>query len=672
MLGDLSSSRQLQHRGHSDHYADDEEQQRRAAESTGKHKSRSVISLLRRSLLLSRSSRLLLAAVVVACCLLLYLYDSMLAQLLAAVIPSLPSLSSLRGGAADAEQEAAFAINSLSFASASDLPPVQLDPAVPLCTQAALSSDPLSIDRLVYGSSPDSPPVPYIVSAFRAGRVDWHKLLPHITPSGSNELDYQRLVQSERRTTRLLVYEHNRHDRWQWGGTHGPLADYALCSSLGDKCGVHARTDCLHNSLCGWCTTSQQCVDRFGRPNDYDVLKQPPCPAGQLETGQQVQPDAQCDGDIVHVGPQRVQPFASVEAAEASGARCDHRINDRVVLLELNGNAEAMYFHFMTEHFMPLFNNRFAVDGIRDRYTHFIPVSGRIEQYLQLYGVMTAFCPRYAPQFTVSNICFCRQKTQLGATVQRDAIPESARLPAASSVQDLIVKSLGLESVQPVPGRPSLALISRQHKRFILNELQLLSIAHGLNISARLLPIESMTLYEQVREFRRCNFLAGIHGSGLTNFLFLHAGGRRRFGVDSVGIQLMPYRVTTGSAFFTQFSSAAGVEYVEWSNTDRSATVPHPHFLSEQDNRNLEQVMAGGSNGANFFSFWINQDTTVDEQAWTNILLNAIRQDEPDQKQQKAGSQAAADALPTPPGRGERVAGRPPKRRTRGKAEPEG
>ena len=313
---------------------------------------------------------------------------------------------------------------------------------------------------------------------------------------------------------------------------------------------------------------------------------------------------------------------------ELNGGKCAHIINDPYLFIDLNNNAQAMYYHFITEFLQGFYSQHYASSApqrVRDRYVHLLGRQGNLDQYHDVFGVFSKFCPRYANQFTTNDICFCPSATTDSTTAAGSSI--KGELVQSESLVDHIVRTLGLEDVRPVPHQPSLALISRQYKRFILNELELIHIAiHKYGFSARLLPIEFMTLYEQVREFRRTNVLAGIHGSGLTNFLFLHPSNKQLNGVVNVGLQLMPWKVTTGSTFFSGFASSAGAGYKEYSNDHRESAVFHTHFLSEQENKQLESVLSGGASGGggNFFAFWINQDTIMDTEAWERLLKEIL------------------------------------------------
>lgn len=178
----------------------------------------------------------------------------------------------------------------------------------------------------------------------------------------------------------------------------------------------------------------------------------------------------------------------------------------------------------------------------------------------------------------------------------------------ANGLPSFLITVLGLYDVKPT--RPLVALLSRRNKRLILNEPELVAVVRGLagmppgapRVRVELASLETMTLYEQIRLFRRATVLAGIHGSGLINSIFMHSGAAL--------LQLMPYKVQSGASFFAGPAESHGVAYFEWTNMVRANTVPHWHFLGADHANDREAFLECGSNCAGqdvYFSFSINQ-----------------------------------------------------------------
>ena len=80
-----------------------------------------------------------------------------------------------------------------------------------------------------------------------------------------------------------------------------------------------------------------------------------------------------------------------------------------------------------------------------------------------------------------------------------------------------------------------------------------------------------MPLHAQLVLFRRATVLCGVHGSGLINSAHMWPGAAL--------LQLMPFRVESGGAFFQEPAEARGVAYFEWRNQRAEDAVFHWHFL---------------------------------------------------------------------------------------------
>lgn len=166
----------------------------------------------------------------------------------------------------------------------------------------------------------------------------------------------------------------------------------------------------------------------------------------------------------------------------------------------------------------------------------------------------------------------------------------------------------------------------------------------------QLLPLEDMTVHEQLQALRLTTVLVGVHGSGLNNVMFLPAGAAL--------VQLLPF----GLGYKSDFQAHAehcGVAYYEWQAQTHSSPelfVP-PEVPSSSgsaaENSNLPQSVvhwdllpkseapvvaaAGGPAGylarggtpgavsdAALFTFWINQDVRVPVDEFLAVLGEAV------------------------------------------------
>jgi len=292
--------------------------------------------------------------------------------------------------------------------------------------------------------------------------------------------------------------------------------------------------------------------------------------------------DKKCTGNIVRIKDGLVSIDSKFE-------NCKHIAPfSRVITINLNGNAGAMFYHFVSEHLSPLFSNTLHI--LKNKYTLFVVQDGNVEQWREFYAVYSSFCPLSGRNLdNLEDVCLC------DAEFSGEVDPNDELRPARTLAES-IVSNLGLAELNP-PSEPRLGLISRQNKRFLLNQPEMQQIAQKeFGIEVRILPLERMTLYEQLREIRQLHFLVGVHGSGLTNFMFLHPDGSSKY--HSIGLQILPFRLTFGAQFFKPFCDMSGCIYYEWRNERRENSVMHFHFLSKQDYFNLEQLVRDGSGGS--------------------------------------------------------------------------
>jgi hypothetical protein len=182
-----------------------------------------------------------------------------------------------------------------------------------------------------------------------------------------------------------------------------------------------------------------------------------------------------------------------------------------------------------------------------------------------------------------------------------------AALAAAGTLPDFAAAALALHDVAPLPGAPLLTLVSRRNKRLILNEAELVAAARARGLAVRVAVLEDLPLFELVALLRRTAILAGMHGSALINSAFMAPGAAL--------LQLLPFKVDAGSAFFEGAANARGVAYHEWRNTRLEDAVFHWHFLgNDYPPERREAMLREGSQCCGdvaFFSFWIQQDTRV-------------------------------------------------------------
>jgi hypothetical protein len=175
-------------------------------------------------------------------------------------------------------------------------------------------------------------------------------------------------------------------------------------------------------------------------------------------------------------------------------------------------------------------------------------------------------------------------------------------------------------------GKPMVTFISRREKRFILNEASLVRVALALGAQVKVVVLESLPLFEQLKIFRSTDVLIGVHGSGLINSQFMRKG--------SAVIQLIPLGVQGAASFFQSTALAAGVRYYELKRTLEDKTNPfdgvhqHLHFLDSKHSPSTLVTDPRGSDAVSrqtFFAFYINQDTRFDHIQFGKVLKEALK-----------------------------------------------
>lgn len=276
------------------------------------------------------------------------------------------------------------------------------------------------------------------------------------------------------------------------------------------------------------------------------------------------------------------------------------------------------------------------------RHSHFFLREINDPMLFQFFGTLSDYCWRRTASQVPAGTCFC----------QLDSHSLSQSRSSPELVSKSIIQFFQVESIQPPATHVKIGIISRRVKRFLLNEYELVDIAQDMGFECVLLPLERMTIYEQMREFRSLDVLVGIHGSGLDNVIFLHPG--------SVLLQLMPYKNEHRASFVTS-THRAKVVYKEWQATDPSLSSFHWDLYELANKEKLQRsspllpissflgrmgknaILAGGSEMGDHretLMFWINQvspfpyasfptsheqDIIVPAEEWKKTLAECVR-----------------------------------------------
>ena len=341
--------------------------------------------------------------------------------------------------------------------------------------------------------------VPTIVKSWRAAKLDWHTLLPlhnsiwerYGKPEKGQGL--RLLVSKEIQVTNFLTQFHESGLSALYGTDHGALSEYSACNSFYSSCMVHNFDKCNDDQLCSWSTSKALCVDKGDKDADIDL-----------------QPESSC------VTPLMINLGGMLQKVDPS--QCLFYVNQPAVFISIDSESQSMFYHWWAS--WSSIMDYWTLTLHSSRKIHFFATVINDSTFFDYFGFISDNCWRRSTEDFIQvppGACFCNTHN-LNAN-QWDIHPkESAKQ---------IINFLDLAEVEPPVVKFKIGIISRRIKRFILNEYELVAAVEAMGHICVLLPLERMTLFEQMKEFRTLDVLIGIHGSALDNSVFLHKGKYR-------------------------------------------------------------------------------------------------------------------------------------------------
>lgn len=432
--------------------------------------------------------------------------------------------------------------------------------------------------------------IPEIVRAWRAAKLDWHELLPHHnsawerfgTPQKEGKL--RLLISKEVQLTNFLTRFHESGLSSKYGHAFGPMLPYSGCDKFDSPCMVHDRNTCAQDQLCQWSSERDVCWDRSADPTQPSSVRT--CANPQMIAA---------EGGFKHVSP----------------SECNIWVDQPAIVAMIDSESQSMFYHWWAT--WNGIHTFWEQELKKNRNIHIFLSEINDPMFFHFFGLISDICWKRPLLTNIRpGVCFCdvtqRAFGQFGHTVT--AVPH-------------IVSYLGLSEIKPPKDRAKVGLISRRRKRFILNEYELIDEIERMGYEAELLPLESMTLYEQIRALRSLDVMVGIHGSALDNSVFLHP--------DSVMVQLLGYKLDHVITF-PETAHEARVQYMDWKLTDRTKTVLHWDLFKDANTEKFnsmskEAIIAGGSAAAEYREigmFWINQDIIVPLDEWRETIRKAV------------------------------------------------
>ena len=338
--------------------------------------------------------------------------------------------------------------------------------------------------------------VPNIVKSWRAAKLDWHTLLPlhnsiwerYGSPQKGDGL--RLLVSKELQVTNFLTQFEESGLSAMFGKNHGRLLEYSACNSFLSACMIHDMGKCKNDQLCAWSTELSLCVDKGDKLADPDEF-----------------PQESCSSPVV------VQ--SNGETRPGDPEKCLFYVNQPAIFIDLDGESQSMFYHWWSSWSSVL--QHWSERMSSSRQIHIFVQVIDDSMFFDYFGFISDNCWRRSTKsFTQvpPGACFCNTQKLSAAQIGVE--------PAGTAKQ--MLDFLDLNDVEPPNNRIKIGLISRRSKRFILNEYELVAAVEAMGYICVLLPLEAMTLYEQLKELRSVDVLMGIHGSALDNSVFLHPG----------------------------------------------------------------------------------------------------------------------------------------------------
>jgi hypothetical protein len=260
---------------------------------------------------------------------------------------------------------------------------------------------------------------------------------------------------------------------------------------------IHDKGSCDINQLCYWDEIQILCVE-----SDKE----------HMET---------IDLDKVSCKSPKVIKSNGIEAA--SHSQCMLYVTQPAIVLDIDSESQAMFYHWWASWSSIVDFWKRSLESRRD--VHFFITKINDPMFFQYFGFLSDFSWRRTTLQVPPNVCFCN--------AQKFSSKQARIKPVESA--EVMMNFLDLQNQKPPSNKASVGIISRRRKRFILNEYELVDEVIKLGYECQLLPLESMTLYEQMKALRSIDVLIGVHGSALDNSVFLNKG--------SVMVQLLPYAV---------------------------------------------------------------------------------------------------------------------------------
>ncbi|KAH1059853.1 hypothetical protein GLYMA_02G113200v4 [Glycine max] len=230
------------------------------------------------------------------------------------------------------------------------------------------------------------------------------------------------------------------------------------------------------------------------------------------------------------------------------------------------GGYTGNFYHEINENFIPLFitiNSLFPNQNVI-----LVVLEGKSWWFKKYAELLSAFSPNHMI-INTNNIStvHCFPSATIGLIKHGDMTIDPKLLPNPKTLLDfrafldkVYTKDDDTPFVYPNEnGKPRLTLISRRGNvsRLLLNENDVIKVAEEIGFNVHVFEPKNTPMAKVYRLIHASDVLLGVHGAGLTNFLFLRPG--------SVLVQVVPIELYWASrTYYEKPPKFLGVDYIEY------------------------------------------------------------------------------------------------------------
>ncbi|TKY69621.1 EGF domain-specific O-linked N-acetylglucosamine transferase [Spatholobus suberectus] len=235
-------------------------------------------------------------------------------------------------------------------------------------------------------------------------------------------------------------------------------------------------------------------------------------------------------------------------------------------LLFSAGGYTGNFYHEINENFIPLF---ITINSLFPNQDVTLAITDGMIWWFQKYAeLLSAFSPHHLIINTNNlSTTHCFPSTTIGLIKHGPMIIDPKLLPYPKTLLDFrafldkAYAKVDAPLLNPnESGKPRLTLMSRTGNvsRVILNQKDVIKVAKEIGFNVHVLePSRNTSMANVYRLIHASHVLLGVHGAGLTNFLFLKPG--------SVLVQVVPIGLDWASkTYYEKPPKFLGVDYIEY------------------------------------------------------------------------------------------------------------